>query len=80
MSGRWAILHQYRRLLHAAKEYPSTRRLSIIQEIRSAYREDAHKTGQAAKECIAQADVAEDQLNRYPKESRGSSDLEYNQN
>jgi hypothetical protein len=68
----------YRRLLKAAKEYPSTRRISIIQEIRVAFREDAHKTGEAAEECLAQAKIAEEQLNRFPKDTRGEG-LEYNQ-
>jgi hypothetical protein len=79
MATNWATLHMYKRLLKAAKDYPSTRRVSIINEIRVAFREDASKTGSDAEECIAQAKVAEEQLNRFPKDTRNNSDIEYNQ-
>ena len=68
----------YRQLLKAAKDYPSTRRASIINEIRVAFREDAGLTGVKAEESQAQAVQALEQLNRFPKDNR-SGDLEYNQ-
>ena len=80
MSPRHAILMTYRRLLNAAKDYPSTRRLSIIQEIRVAFREDAHHTDPTSIEkCLAEAKEAENQLNRFPKDTRDNADLEYTQ-
>ena len=78
MATNWATLHLYKRLLKAAKDYPSTKRMSIIQEIRVAFREDAGLTGAKAEESQAQAQQALEQLNRFPKDNRGG-DLEYNQ-
>ena len=78
MATKWATLHLYEQLLKAAKEYPSTKRVSIIQEIRVAFREDAGLTGDKAEHSQTQAHQALEQLNRFPKDNRGG-DLEYNQ-
>ena len=81
MSSRasWAVLHQYRRLLKAARVYPSKNRDSIAREIRAAYREDAGKEGAAAEAALEQAKIAEDQLCRFPQDETFKQDFEYQQ-
>ncbi len=79
MSSSASTLHLYRRLLRAAAAYPSKNRDSILREIRTAFREDAHKTGAAAAGCLEQARQAEEQLNRFPAEKTQQQDFEYQQ-
>ena len=81
MSSRasWAVLHQYRRLLKAARVYPSKNRASIADEIRTAYREDAHLEGDRARAALDQAKEAEAQLCRFPADEVFKQDFEYQQ-
>ena len=79
-AGSGKVLVLYRQLLRAAKNYPSVKKNSIYQEIRSAFRENrALSPGSSeVSAAIQEGETALFQLGRFTG-SKDSKDIEYSQ-
>ncbi len=75
MSGREKVLALYRRIMRAAKSFPSVKRDRIIEDIRVEFREGSGLVDEAKiDERVRVAQRSLQELESYVGMSRGGSD------